>query len=457
MDPTNYMLNFTPAVQAAMAGYQGGLQRQSDQASQALQAQQAQLGMDATRQTMGLQAQQAGQQATLFDQGQQDRAAAQAAQAQADQRNAAAQQAMAALAQNPSASFEDYTAVMAQFPEIKDALKSNWDMLDTHKQEAAKAYTAQLFAAVSSGNADVAKKLLQDRVDAAKNSGDPQSVMESQHMMDILDHPDGVASLKTALGMQLAATLPAEQMVSMMKMLQPEGPLSPEGKLAADKAAGYDVAIGPDWRTATPAELADHPGAAAGQVNTKTGEFKADSVPQGMTLTTNPNGGMTLTQGALGVAAPKASVNATDPQFMIDTIDSVLNDPALPTATGAMALTQYLPGTPMYRFGTKAAQLKGQAFLQAYQGLKGSGAITEQEGAKATDAIARLDTAQSPEDYKAALTELRDILVAAQKRASAGTPSASGMVYDVTDQASFDAVPSGGRIRYSDGSTGVKK
>ena len=44
---------------------------------------------------------------------------------------------------------------------------------------------------------------------------------------------------------------------------------------------------------------------------------------------------------------------------------------------------QKIPGTGSKRFGTRAAQLKGQAFLQAFEALKGAGQITEMEGAKA--------------------------------------------------------------------------
>jgi hypothetical protein len=55
--------------------------------------------------------------------------------------------------------------------------------------------------------------------------------------------------------------------------------------------------------------------------------------------------------------------------------------------------------------------LNGQAFLQAFESLKGAGQITEIEGTKATQAIGRLDSAQSAEDYQQALTELRDLLM----------------------------------------------
>lgn len=101
---------------------------------------------------------------------------------------------------------------------------------------------------------------------------------------------------------------------------------------------------------------------------------------------------------------------------MISSIDGILNDPALENATGMLSFTQALPGTPMYRFGQRVKQLEGQAFLQAFESLKGGGQITEIEGTKATQAMGRLSSAQSAKDFSDALTELRSILSTAAAR-----------------------------------------
>jgi flagellar protein FlgJ len=55
-------------------------------------------------------------------------------------------------------------------------------------------------------------------------------------------------------------------------------------------------------------------------------------------------------------------------------------------------------------------QLQGQAFLQAYNLLKGGGAITDIEGKKAESAMARLDRAQSEDTFKEALKDFRDAI-----------------------------------------------
>ncbi len=133
----------------------------------------------------------------------------------------------------------------------------------------------------------------------------------------------------------------------------------------------------------------------------------------GMSLTMGADGSVRFQQGA---NVQEGGLKPSSPAAMIASIDGILSDPALDTSTGVYSYLQGIPGTPQRRFGARANQLEGQAFLQAFESLKGGGQITEIEGQKATQAIGRLDTAQSAEDYRAALTELRGILSLAQSR-----------------------------------------
>ena len=72
--------------------------------------------------------------------------------------------------------------------------------------------------------------------------------------------------------------------------------------------------------------------------------------------------------------------------------------------------TPTMPNTPKAGFQAQVEQVKGENFLAAYNTLRGAGAITEQEGIQAKSAMARLDTAQSKDDFMTALTELKAIL-----------------------------------------------
>lgn len=61
-------------------------------------------------------------------------------------------------------------------------------------------------------------------------------------------------------------------------------------------------------------------------------------------------------------------------------------------------------------------KIKGGVFLNAFESLKGGGQITELEGKKAEEAGARLLTTQNPEDFRAALAELRFYTDIARRR-----------------------------------------
>lgn len=94
-------------------------------------------------------------------------------------------------------------------------------------------------------------------------------------------------------------------------------------------------------------------------------------------------------------------------------IDSVLNDPNLGSVTGIegwmpKGAVAAMTGGKSTALETKINMLRGQAFLSAFEMLRGGGQITEVEGQKATEAVARLDTAQNDADYKAALKDFRD-------------------------------------------------
>jgi hypothetical protein len=113
-------------------------------------------------------------------------------------------------------------------------------------------------------------------------------------------------------------------------------------------------------------------------------------------------------------------------------LDKAIKHPGRETATGISSITNpanIIPGTDARNFRVILDQIKGKAFLQAFQSLKGGGQITEVEGNKATAAIARLDTAQSDEEFKIALEELQAVMQKGYERLggkpNAGQPAAT--------------------------------
>lgn len=149
--------------------------------------------------------------------------------------------------------------------------------------------------------------------------------------------------------------------------------------------------------------------------------------------------GYRVEQAAGSTAAREANQSQYDRAATIEQaetalslIKSVKEDPALPNITGNVQgrLPAGIPLVTGGQAGTdlsvKIEQLQGQAFLQAFESLKGGGQITQIEGEKATNAIARLQTAQSDGAYIQALNDLEEVVNIGLRRARAGAPKASG-------------------------------
>lgn len=103
-------------------------------------------------------------------------------------------------------------------------------------------------------------------------------------------------------------------------------------------------------------------------------------------------------------------------------IDQALRHPGLKTATGIQGTLDprnYIPGTDATNFRVLMDQVKGSVFLDAYKDLRGGGAITDIEGTKAEAAKARINRAQSPDEFIKGLNEYKAIVQRGYERAAA--------------------------------------
>lgn len=114
--------------------------------------------------------------------------------------------------------------------------------------------------------------------------------------------------------------------------------------------------------------------------------------------------------------APKVVAQAEE---AITLIDDLLKAPGFKQAVGGSRMLgiQKIPGTDAKDFDVRLDQLKGKQFLQAFESLKGAGQITEVEGKKATNAIARMDAAGSEGEFTKAAREFQDVIRGGMERA----------------------------------------
>jgi hypothetical protein len=101
--------------------------------------------------------------------------------------------------------------------------------------------------------------------------------------------------------------------------------------------------------------------------------------------------------------------------------------PGFQDVVGATYLpgARFVPGTAASDFQTRFDQIKGGAFLQAFETLKGGGSITNIEGEKGTTALNRMSIAQSEKEFVQAAREFQDVIRAGVQRAQAKVPGAA--------------------------------
>lgn len=160
-------------------------------------------------------------------------------------------------------------------------------------------------------------------------------------------------------------------------------------------------------------------------------------------------------QAAAAIALPNAIATS---ESLLGKIDAMVGTPAVkdkngkvinagtaphPGFTGAVGMgrgatlgipgvEQLIPGTPAADFKARFDEIMGGAFLEAFETLKGGGAITETEGKKATAAKTRMNLAQSEKEFLTAAREYKDIVKTGIERArkKAGEAPSGGVDID---------------------------
>ena len=86
--------------------------------------------------------------------------------------------------------------------------------------------------------------------------------------------------------------------------------------------------------------------------------------------------------------------------------------------TGKSSFFNFIPATDGYDYQKKVDQVTSGAFLTAIQSLRGLGALSNTEGTVATQAVTRLNTATSEEEFLNALADYEKIVQQGYDRAA---------------------------------------
>lgn len=118
------------------------------------------------------------------------------------------QEDLALLSQKSNPTAQDFASITTKYPALAEHFKNTWSMLNTDQQQNRLSQAAQVYSALQAGNTDVAKRLLNEQMLAAKNSGREQDAKAAETMLDLVDTKPEMA-LNSA-GLMLSSVLGPE-------------------------------------------------------------------------------------------------------------------------------------------------------------------------------------------------------------------------------------------------------
>lgn len=442
MQPFDYRIAVQDPLQMALAGYQQGQQ---------FQQQRVQNERETQLYDMEMQQYQANQ-AKL----QQDQARAQAMQGD-----------LASFTERltaGTATVDDVLRLNSQYPEIAEQVQSSFSMKNQDQKDNEIRQMVTIATAMKN-SPEYGAQLLEERIAAAEAAGRAEEVASLKSIQAEMG-VDPMAPVAAVLPV-LANLMDPKQFEAFATTIMPPRPeaASGEGKVLQDYQNGLFGPVGsPEAITKAEQALENQKrvpliGSIMGET-LKTGQLAPETA-----LVEDPDapGGLRIIPITGGTAQDvKATAIAS-----ADDVIKTLND--LKTAKGASnryglssvgGLAPAVPGSDEANAQAIINKVKGQAFLTALDSLRGTGTITEIEGAKATQAVTVLSDQNISWPFAlAAADELIGIVEAARKRkagAAGAAPAAGGALPVINNQGSYDALPSGAKYTSGDGITRTK-
>lgn len=234
--------------------------------------------------------------------------------------------------------------------------------------------------------------------------------------------PDGTVRLSENADMNIVGGITPEMKRSMIADAAASGDMEAVRALSAIKPNRSDAVGG----TRAEAEGAVERAKQAEKIVESTSQGKAVFAPAGESLGSIPaqyssevkyatsaaDASGKEVGGASGKA--RASIAGLDVtrRLVESQVQELLSHPGFKSTVGVTLLpgARFVHGSKESGFMRRLEQIKGGAFLKAYETLKGGGQITEVEGKKATDAIARMDISTSEEEFRAAAKDFLDAI-----------------------------------------------
>lgn len=322
-------------------------------------------------------------------------------------------------------------AIALKYPTQAEPIRQAWGMVDKGKRDAEMGAAIPLYSALENGAPDVAQSLLERRIKSMTNSG--IDATEEQRHLELIraGRPELV---KGELGLLMAKLDPdnfTKNFVSMAESQRKQGLYpSEQAKSEADaKKATFEAGNAP---------------VVAAQLSQKTAEeIKGLEAKRQIDLldvqirqanSETERGKLQLERDKLVAEQEKnkqgdqqsAQDRLDTLSQALETVTQVAGHPGLVAGTGRGGdFNAWFSGSGAADFRAMLNTVKSQQFLAGIASMKGTGQLSNEEGARIERAVAALDTSQSVPQMRTALNTVKSTLERAQAKIVASGKAAS--------------------------------
>lgn len=333
---------------------------------------------------------------------------------------------------NPTA--QGAAAIAMKYPSQAEQFRQSWNMIDKSQRDAEMKAALPIYSALSNDAPDVAQSLLEKRIQSLTNSG--MNTDDEQRYLDMIKSGNASA-VHGELGLLMAKTDPENFTRNFVAQA--------ENKRKQDLFPSDRDKADADARKAT-FEAGNAPVVAA-QLSKKTAEEiknleakrQIDSLDIQIRQANSETerGKLQLERDKLTTELEKnkrtEQQSAQDQLDVVsqslETVSNLLGHPGLAAGTGRGGnINAWFAGSDAADFRAMLNTVKSQQFLAGVSTMKGTGQLSDAEGARIEQAVASLDTKQSPAQMRGALGVIKATLERAQSKVigSGRAPVAGG-------------------------------
>lgn len=334
-----------------------------------------------------------------------------------------------------------FAALAIKYPQQREAFKQSWDTLAEGEKKSQGDAMAQAYSALLAGRTDIAKEVVQSRLDAAKNSGKDFSA--ESNILKLLDSDPKQA--QGALGFTLSHISDPQKFAETFGKIGAEQraqAMAPSAQREAEAKAG----TAESEQVIKAAEAKNAPQRIALELEQKGWDVKKlqediraskeGTRLRAMEVALSKEGNdlkKKELQQKIDEATEKqadklrekvstAEAAAASIDNLSSTVDRILKNPSLNDVVGAVE--GRIPAITSDESADAIAlidQLGSQAFIAQIPSMKGTGSLTEKEGDKLQASLQNLSRKQSEAQFTANLKEVQRLMTKARDRLSKST------------------------------------